>query len=85
MNDTISITDLKQNTAGVIARVKGSPDPILVLQRSEVAAVLVDPVRYREMEALIERLEDMEDIQAIKDRKNDPTISAEQMAQELGL
>jgi prevent-host-death family protein len=85
MIDTVSITDLKQNTAGVISRIKGSFDPILVLQRSEVAAVLLDPEKFKQMELLIERLEDLEDTQALRDRAKEETVSSESVANQLGL
>lgn len=41
MINTVSITDLKQNTAQILKGVKTSGKPTLVLQRSQIAAVLV--------------------------------------------
>ncbi len=81
MINTVSITELKQNTAGVVARVKGK-QPILVLQRSKAAAVLVDPAY---MEKLEKALEDAQDLKSIEDRKNEPTISYDEVASKLGL
>lgn len=71
MINTVSITDLKQNTADVVKKVKSSGEPILVMQRSEPAAVLVDPEYY---EVLEEALEDLEDLRDIELRKNEPKI-----------
>lgn len=74
MINTISITDLKQNTASVVKKVKESGRPHFILQRSEVAAVLVDPEKYQILE---QALEDMEDLQAIEKRKDEPTVPFE--------
>ncbi|TSC87824.1 MAG: Uncharacterized protein G01um10145_961 [Microgenomates group bacterium Gr01-1014_5] len=82
MLNTVSITNLKQNTADVIEKVKKGGAPILVIQRSEPAAVLVDPEYY---ETLVEALEDIEDIRDIELRKNEPTIPFEEVAKKLGL
>lgn len=71
MINTVSISDLKQNTASVIKMVKGVGKSIVVLQRSKPAAVLVDPDFYQLLE---EALEDMADLKAIEERKNEPTI-----------
>lgn len=72
MINTVSITDLKQNTASVVKKVKESGNPVLILQRSEVAAVLVDSKYYQKLE---QTLEDMSDLQAIEERKSEPTVS----------
>lgn len=71
MMKTVSITNLKQNTAGIIKGVKAEGKPVVVLQRSEPAAVLVDPDYYETLEGA---LEDLIDLKAIEDRKNEPTI-----------
>ena len=82
MINTVSITDLKQNTADVVKRVKESGKPHFVLQRSEVTAVLLDPEYYQ---ALEQALEDFEDLADIELRKNDPTVPSEEVAKKLGL
>lgn len=82
MINTVSITDLKQNTADVVKKMKSSGQPVVVLQRSEVAAVLLDPDYYKILEQALEDLEDLRDIEL---RKNDPTVSSEEVAKKLGL
>lgn len=72
MISTVSITGLKQNTKKVVDDVKSSGKPTMVLQRSEIAAVLVDPDYYQMLE---EALEDLEDLRDIELRKNEPTVS----------
>lgn len=72
MINTISITDLKQNTSKVIKKVNSEGKSVIILQRSKATAVLVDPKYY---ETLEQALEDMIDLKAIEERKNEPTVS----------
>lgn len=72
MISTVSITDLKQNTSKVIKQVQDKGESVVILQRSKAAAVLVDPTHY---DVLEEALEDLIDLKAIEERKNDPTVS----------
>ena len=77
MIDTISITDLKQNASSVLKMVKDEGKTIMVLQRSKAAAMLVEPEYF----SLLEKsLEDLEDLQAIKKRISEPTVSCEDVA-----
>lgn len=71
MINTVSITDLKQNTSKVIGKVKNEGKSLIVLQRSKVAAVLVDPEYY---DILEEALEDLADLKAVEERKGDTTV-----------
>jgi len=82
MINTVSVTDLKQNIAGVIKKVQTNGKPMVIIQRSRPAAVLVDPKYY---EVLEKALEDKIDLQAIVDRKNEPRISSKIVAKTLGL
>lgn len=82
MINTVSITDLKQKTSEVVKRVKLSGQPVVVIQRSEPAAVLIDPDYYQVLERA---LEDLEDLKAIEERKDEPGIPAEKIAKKLGL
>lgn len=82
MIDTISITDLKQNTAKVIKKVKDEGKSVVVLQRSQEVAVLVDPNYYEILEAA---LENAEDNKAIEDRITEPTTSFEEIAKKLDM
>lgn len=82
MIDTVSITELKQNAAGVIKTLRDKKESVLVLQRSEPAAVLVDPEYY---ESLEQALEDLEDLRMIEERKNESIIPFEEVSKKLGL
>ena len=82
MINSISITDLKQNTAKVIKRVKEEGKSVVVLQRSQEVAILVDPNYY---DILVEALENAEDIKAIDDRMNESTVSFEEVSKKLDM
>ena len=77
---TASITDLKQKTAYVINKVRTEGKSVLILQRSQVAAVLVDPAYYTLLE---EALENAEDLKAITERQHEPTVSFEKVAKKI--
>lgn len=81
MLNLVSITDLKQKTKKVIEDVKKSGKSTVVIQHSEPAAVLVDPDYYEKLE---QALENIEDLQAIEDRKNEPTVSFAEVAKKIG-
>lgn len=82
MINTISITDLKQKAAAVITKVRSSGMPLVVMQRSKPAAVLVDPEYYKALEGA---LEDLEDLKAIEERQKEPNIPLKEVAQKLGI
>lgn len=75
MMNTVSITNLKQNIASIINAVKTSGEPIVVMQRSEPAVVMLDPDHYKMLEKM---LEEKEDLKAIEERKNEPRIEFEE-------
>jgi prevent-host-death family protein len=82
MITTTSITDLKQNTASVIKKLQDEGKSIVILQRSQAAAVLVDPDYFLILE---ETLEAANDIKAIEERKNEPTVSFNEIAKKLSM
>lgn len=81
MINTVSITSLKQKTAQIIKKVQEEGKSIVILQRSQAAAILVDPEYYALLE---EALENSSDLKAINERKYEPTISFEEIAKQLG-
>ena len=82
MINTASITDLKQNTANIIKKLQEEGKSVVILQRSQVAAVLVDPDYFAVLE---EALETSIDLKAIEERKNEQTVSFEEVAKKLAL
>lgn len=82
MINTISVTDLKQNIAAILKKIRSEGKSMVIMQRSQPAAVIVDPTYY---EVLEEALEDAVDLQAIEDRKDEPRKSSKEIAKKLGL
>ncbi len=82
MINTASITDLKQNTASIIKKLQEEGKSVVILQRSQAAAVLVDPNYFAILE---EALETSIDLKAIEKRKNEQTVSLEEIARKLAL
>ena len=80
MINSISITDLKQNTSKIIRQINVDEKSVVILQRSKAAAVLVDPKYY---EVLERALEDIIDLQAIEERKSEQTSSLEEIKMKL--
>lgn len=80
MINAVSITDLKQNTSKIIGKVREEGKSLVILRRSKVAAVLVDPDFY---DLLEEALENAVDLKTIEERKNEPTIPFEKVAKKL--
>jgi prevent-host-death family protein len=70
----ISITDLRQNAASVLKRVKKTGEPITILQRSQPKAVIVDHDYFK---ALEEAYMDLTDAREAERAKKEPkhTIS----------
>jgi PHD/YefM family antitoxin component YafN of YafNO toxin-antitoxin module len=82
MINTASITDLKQNTANIIKKLQEEGKSLVILQRSKATAVLVDPDYFALLE---DALETSSDLKAIEERKNEPTVSFEEVAKKLDL
>jgi prevent-host-death family protein len=81
MISTVSITDLKQNTSNVVKNLRKDGKSVVVLQRSKIAAVLVDPQYFSILE---ESLEDLIDLKAIDERKKEKRLSLEKVVKNLG-
>lgn len=82
MINTVSITDLKQNTSSVVKKLKKDGKSVIVLQRSKIAAVLVDPNYFSILE---ESLEDLIDLKAIEQRKKEKRVPIEEVIKNLRL
>jgi PHD/YefM family antitoxin component YafN of YafNO toxin-antitoxin module len=74
MIQTASISELKQAPAKVLQVLKETNQPTYIIQHSEVAAVLVSPAYFEEIERLQARIEEMEDLKIIKDRAEEKSI-----------
>lgn len=82
MINTVSITDLKQNTSSVVKKMQMGGKSVVVLQHSKPAAVLVDPDYYSLLE---QALEDLHDLKAIEERKDETKVSFAVVAKKLSL
>ena len=50
MANIIPITDLRQDAAGVLKRVKGTNEPVIITQRGRAAAVMMSTDAYEKAE-----------------------------------
>lgn len=48
--DIVPITDLRQDAAAVLKRLKGSPEPLVITQRGRAAAIMLSPESYERSE-----------------------------------
>jgi prevent-host-death family protein len=48
--DIVPVTDLRQDAAAVIARIRKSAQPVVITQRGRAAAVMVSPESYERSE-----------------------------------
>jgi len=80
MINTVSITDLKQNTSKIIEKVKTEGKSLVILQRSKAAAVLVDPDYF---DILEQSLENASDLKSIEERKDEPKVPFEKVSGKL--
>lgn len=44
--DIVPVTDLRQDAAAVLRRLKGSRDPLVITQRGRAAAIMLSPESY---------------------------------------
>jgi prevent-host-death family protein len=73
------VTDLRQNITTVLKALEESGQPLYITQYGRPKAVLLS---YREYEALIRELEDLEDSLCIYEGKDEPTKSLEEVLAE---
>jgi prevent-host-death family protein len=48
--DIVPVTDLRQDAAAVLERVRKSPEPVVITQRGRAAAIMVSPESYERSE-----------------------------------
>jgi len=48
--DIVPVTDLRQDAAAVLARVRKSAQPVVITQRGRAAAIMVSPESYERSE-----------------------------------
>ena len=69
----LTISELKTKLAGVVAHLDAGGVPVYVTQHGKPKAVVV---RYEEYEALLEKLDDLEDALAMREATSSPEAEA---------
>jgi len=79
--DLIPITDLRQNSARIVKRLRSERRPVIILQRGRSAAVME---RVEDFEQRLERLELLEAIvRGLQDSQSGKVVSNEQVMRDL--
>ena len=79
--DLIPITDLRQNSARILKRLRSERRPVVILQRGRSAAVME---RVEDFEQRLERLDLLEAIvRGLQDSQSGKMVSNEQMMRDL--
>lgn len=60
MERIVPITDLQRQAGQIVSELVESNEPVIVTQRGRPAAVLISTARYAEIEADLERLDELE-------------------------
>ena len=69
----VSVSELKVKLASLMAQLEVAGVPVYVTQHGKPKAVLV---KYEDYEALLEKLDDLEDILAMKQALSSPEVEA---------
>jgi prevent-host-death family protein len=65
MKKIIPITDLQRHAGQIVGGVVTSDEPVIITQRGRPAAVLVSAKRYSQIEEDLERLDELEMVEAV--------------------
>ena len=66
MKTIIPITDLQRQAGQIVGGVSSTDETVVITQRGRVAAVLVSARRYAQIEQDLERLDELELLEAVK-------------------
>jgi len=69
----VSVSDLKARLSALLAQLQAEGVPVYVIQHGKPKAVLV---KYEEYEALLEKVEDLEDVVAMRGALSSPEEDA---------
>ncbi len=64
-NNIVSISQMRKDTDMVMRKIDNSDQPIYLLSRSKIKAVMVHPDKFAEMQQIIEDYEDQKALMAI--------------------
>ena len=65
MKKIIPITDLQRQAGQIVGGVVASDEPVIITQRGRPAAVLLSARRYSQLEQDLERLDELELVEAV--------------------
>ena len=65
MKNIIAITDLQRQAGQIVGGVVSSDEPVIITQRGRPAAVLLSARRYSQLEEDLERLDELELVEAV--------------------
>lgn len=65
MKKIIPITDLQRQAAQIVGVVVSSDEPVIITQRGRPAAVILSAKRYSQLEEDLERLDELELVEAV--------------------
>jgi antitoxin StbD len=69
---TVSVTELKRNFSAILSQAEN--DPVAILNHNRPEAYLLSASHY---ERLLEHLEDLEDMQIVKERSAGPFVEVD--------
>ena len=85
MQETLSITEVREKLAEVTGRVQFTGDRIVVHRHGKTVAVLVPPSDLEALEALEDRLDLLDALDALADYRANGGVDLEALKKELGL
>ena len=85
MQDTLSISEVREKLADVTGRVQFSGDRIMMQKHGKTVAVLVPPSDLEALEALEDRLDLLDALDALADYRANGGVDLEALKKELGL
>ena len=85
MNETLSITEIRERLAEVTGRVQFTGERIVMQKHGKTVAVLVPPSDLEALEALEDRLDLLDALDALADYRANGGIDLETFKKDLGL
>ena len=85
MQDTLSVSEVREKLSEVTGRVQFSGDRIVMQKHGKTVAVLVPPSDLEALEALEDRLDLLDALDALADYRANGGVDLEALKEELGL
>jgi prevent-host-death family protein len=89
MKRIIPVTDLQRQAGQILSSLAESDEPVVVTQRGRASAVIVSAERYNQIEEDLQRLDDLELSELVREaresREAGNTISQKEVKKRIGL